>query len=195
MCWAILRASEQNNKANVQSYNSMPWWPSIQRSIGIGWRIVKSMLSHCPEMLILGTYWKTWYSMVSNTLARAVTKVDKSMWQNAWLVWFLTFITQVNLSNMVMWETVHINAGWDCFRTLTLPETLKTLSQLQGILSTLGRHKFVPISWMCTKQTSVSHSSTESEIISLDAGLRMDGIPALDHWDLVTEVAFFIQPT
>ena len=34
-----------------------------------------------------------------------------------------------------------------------------------------------PISWMCKKRTSVSHSSTESEIISLDAVLRMDGIP------------------
>ena len=41
---------------------------------------------------------------------------------------------------------------------------------------------------MCKKQTSASHSSTESEIISLDAGLRMDGIPALDLWDLVFEV-------
>ena len=41
---------------------------------------------------------------------------------------------------------------------------------------------------MCKKQTSVSHSSTESGIISLDAGLRMDGIPALDLWDMVTEV-------
>ena len=30
------------------------------------------------------------------------------------------------------------------------------------------------------KQTSVSHSSTESEIISLDAVLRLDGIPAVD---------------
>ena len=28
-------------------------------------RIVKSMLSNCSEMLVLGTYWKTWYSMVS----------------------------------------------------------------------------------------------------------------------------------
>ena len=43
-------------------------------------------------------------------------------------------------------------------------------------------------SWMCKKQTSVSHSSTEAEIISLDAGLRMDGIPALDLSDLVREV-------
>ena len=41
---------------------------------------------------------------------------------------------------------------------------------------------------MCKKQTSVSHSSTESEVISLDAGLRMDGISALDLWDLVKEV-------
>ena len=41
---------------------------------------------------------------------------------------------------------------------------------------------------MCKKQTSVSHSSTESEIISLDASLRMDGIPALDLWDLIVTV-------
>ena len=45
-----------------------------------------------------------------------------------------------------------------------------------------GSRTFAPISWMCKKQTSVSHSSTESEIISLDAGLRMDGLPALDLW-------------
>ena len=32
-------------------------------------------------------------------------------------------------------------------------------------------HTFVPISWMCKKQTAVSHSSTESEIISLATGL------------------------
>ena len=41
---------------------------------------------------------------------------------------------------------------------------------------------------MCKKQTSVSHSSTESEIISLDAGLRLDGILALDLWDLIVSV-------
>ena len=41
---------------------------------------------------------------------------------------------------------------------------------------------------MCKKQTAVSDSSTESEIISLAAGLRMDGIPALDLWDLIVSV-------
>ena len=57
-----------------------------------------------------------------------------------------------------------------------------------GTLCIFGSHTFVPICWMFKKQTSVSHSSTESEIISLDAGLRMDGIPALDSWDLIVTV-------
>ena len=49
-----------------------------------------------------------------------------------------------------------------------------------GTVCIFGSHTFVPISWMRKKKTFVSHSSTESEIISLDAGLRMDGLPALD---------------
>ena len=41
---------------------------------------------------------------------------------------------------------------------------------------------------MCKKQTAVSHSSTEAEIISLDTGLRLDGLPALELWDLIVSV-------
>ena len=41
---------------------------------------------------------------------------------------------------------------------------------------------------MCKKQTAVCHSSTESEIISLDTGLRLDGLPALELWDLIVSV-------
>ena len=36
--------------------------------------------------------------------------------------------------------------------------------------------------------TAVSHSSTESEIISLESGLRLDGLPALELWDLIVSV-------
>ena len=57
-----------------------------------------------------------------------------------------------------------------------------------GGLCIFGSHTFVPISRMCKKQTSVLDRSTEADIISLDAGLRLDGIPALDHSDLVIEV-------
>ena len=57
-----------------------------------------------------------------------------------------------------------------------------------GTLCVFGSHTFVPISWMCKKHTAVSHSSTESEIISLDTGLRLDGLLALELWDLIVSV-------
>ena len=56
-----------------------------------------------------------------------------------------------------------------------------------GLLCIFGSHTLVPTSWTCKKQTSASHTSTEAEIISLDTGLRKNGIPALDLWDFVIE--------
>ena len=41
---------------------------------------------------------------------------------------------------------------------------------------------------MCKKQTAVSHRATESEIISLDTGLRLNGLPALELCDLIVSV-------
>ena len=51
-----------------------------------------------------------------------------------------------------------------------------------------GSPTFVPINWMVNMQTAVSHSVTESQVISLDTGLLMDDTPALDLWDLVVGV-------
>ena len=48
---------------------------------------------------------------------------------------------------------------------------------------------------MCKTRTLVYLSSTESEVISSDAGLRMDGTPALDLWDVVIEVLRSSQST
>ena len=89
-------------------------------------------------------------------------------------------------NNIVKREILQNNADSDCFKTPILQENSKSTSG--GTLCIFGSHTFVPISWMCKKQTSVSHSSTDSEMISLDAGLRMDGIPALDLWDLFVTV-------
>ena len=88
-----------------------------------------------------------------------------------------------------MWVMLQKNAGWDCFQDSDFAGDLEgSKSTSGGTLCFFGCHTFVPISWMCTKQTSVSDSSTESEIISLDAGLRLDGIHALDLWDLIVAV-------
>ena len=95
----------------------------------------------------------------------------------------------MNTNNIVMWVILPNNADWECFRTLTSREILTIRNPLlDETLCVFGSHTFVPISWMCKKQTAVSHSSTESEIISLDTGLRLDGLPALELWDLIVSV-------
>ena len=106
---------------------------------------------------------------------------------NAWVDWFLTIITHVNTNSIAMWIIWQNNAGWDCFKTLILREILKVQNPLLeehcAFLEVI--HLFVPIRRMCKKQTAVSHSSTESEVISLDTGLRLDRLLALDLWDLI----------
>ena len=56
------------------------------------------------------------------------------------------------------------------------------------VMYLMGPNTCVPLSWMCKKQGCQSHSSTEAEVISLDAGLRMEGLSALAFWDEVISV-------
>ena len=50
----------QRNATTPQSIYSRHRWPPHQRKRNeICWRIAKSVLSNCSEMLKLGTYWKT----------------------------------------------------------------------------------------------------------------------------------------
>ena len=57
-----------------------------------------------------------------------------------------------------------------------------------AFLALVEPNTFVPLTWMCKKQGAVSHSSSEAEVVSLDAGVRMEGIPALTLWEQVIEV-------
>ena len=58
------------------------------------------------------------------------------------------------------------NAYWGLFHDSNFAGDLDdTKSTSGGTLCVFGSHTFVPISWMCQKQTSVSHSSTESSFL------------------------------
>ena len=82
MCGTMLWASKQDDSTTLQSIYSMHRWPPLQRRrIEIRGRIVKCMLSNCSEMLILGTNWKTWYSMVSKWPCTIKHKMDQGLWQ------------------------------------------------------------------------------------------------------------------
>ena len=128
--------------------------------------------------MVPDTNWKTWCSMVREQICTIHHKNGPKLVTNAWIDWFHMFITHVNTNTIVMWVILQNNADWDCFNTQTLQEILKiqNLHQVEhcAFLEAIRLHQSVG----CKKQNSVSHSSVESEIISLDAGLRMDGIPA-----------------
>ena len=130
------------------------------------------MLAKCFIMLIFGAHWKTRHSMVSEQTCTCCHQMDTS-----------EFKQYCHVGNTA--QICRLGLFQDSDFAGDLEDSESTSG---GLLCVLGSHTFVPISWMCKKQTSVSHSSTEAEIISLDAGLRMDGIPALDLLDLVIEV-------
>ena len=149
--------------------NWNPWENCQKYALKLFWN---ACTWHVLEDLIFYGQWINLHDQTQN---------EQKHVTNDYVVWSLTFIIHVLTNNIVMWETLTNNADWDCFKTPIFAGDLEdSKSTSGGTLCIFGSHTFVPISWMCKKQTSVSHSSTESEIISLDAGSRLDGIPALD---------------
>ena len=104
MCGTILWVGKQDDSITLQSVNSMHWWPSFQRRrIEIRGRIVKTMLSNCPKMFILGTYWTTWYSFVGEQTCTIDHKMDQSVRQ--------TIISFYLLHSSYMWLQTILSCG------------------------------------------------------------------------------------
>ena len=128
------------------------------------------------------------YSVVCEQAAISSHKMDGSLWKTLSLFDFyihntIKFRQQCRLGHTAEQCRSGLFQDSDFAGDL---EVSKSTSG--GILCIFGRRTFVPINWMCTKQAAVSHSSAESDVITLDAGLRRDGIRALDLWDWVVEV-------
>ena len=123
-----------------------------------------------------------------NSLAREVTK------------WNTAYDKRIHrLISYIHWTENHVMASYvgneakDCklmmFCDASFAGDLRdSKSTSGGILCLVGSQTFAPICWMCKKQGAVSHSSSEAEIIALDACLRLDGLPCLDFWDEVINV-------
>ena len=94
-----------------------------------------------------------------------------------------TFLDTISVNYMNQTQTCRQfwHAGNKIDRKLGSLQDAPSAGELRDSQSTsgsslclFGSHTFVPLSWMCKK-----HGSAESEIISLDAGLRVGGLPAL----------------
>ena len=123
-----------------------------------------------------------------NKLARSVTKWTQACDRRlARLITYIHYTSDFRQYCHVGNTAQHCRLG--LFQDSDFAFDLEDSKSTSGcVLCIFGSRTFVLVSWMCKKQTSVSHCSSESEVISLDAGLRMDGLPALDFWCIVIEV-------
>ena len=165
--WEIFWTGEKKDGAAIQSSKSLPAWsPFEERGAQPVGQLPKALPQIVPKRLYLARIGRPDILWSVNKLARSVTKCTH-MWQTTSKADF----SRVTRPNIV--DGVH-------FKIQILLETLLNKNQPPEESYVLCR-TFVPISWMCKKQTPVSHNPTESEIISLDAGLRVDGIPPRDY--------------
>ena len=81
-----------------------------------------------------------------------------------------------------MLETLQNNADWDCCKTPIFAGDLEdSKSTLGGTLCIFGSHTCVPVSWKRVRNKLQFYTVQQNQKSSLlDAGLRLDGIPALD---------------
>ena len=91
-------------------------------------------------------------------------------------------------NSTVMLTTKPVIANGVYSKMQTSQETSHSMRQRQEACCAYLDHTRVATSQGLLKQTTVSHSSAEAVIISLDADLRMEGTPALNSWDTVIEV-------
>ena len=190
MCGKILQSCKLNDSTTVQSINSMTlddhhFQEQELKSVGEMSKLPSQIVLKCLYLARIGRLDTLWSV---NKLARAVAKWTKA--RNKRLARLISYIhhTSEYLQYCYVGNTAQ-QCRLGLFEDSDFAGDLEdSQSTSGGVLCIFGSHTFVPISWMCKKQTSVSHSSKEVEIISLDAGLSMDGIPALTLWDLVIEV-------
>ena len=109
------------------------------------------------------SYWWTWYFVVRKQTCLCSHKNELKLVTNV-LARLISYIHHTCNYR----QYCHVgNTGKQCrlglFQDSDFAGDLEdSKSTSGGTLCIFGSHTFVPISWMCKKQTSVSHSSTES---------------------------------
>ena len=155
------------------------------KSVGDLSEVCSQIVLKCWYLTRIGRHDILWFV---NKLARSITK-----WTQACDKRLARLISNIHHTNDYR-QFCHMgNTAQHCRRGLFedsdfASDLEDSKSMSGGVLCIFGSRTFVPMSWMRKKQTSVSHSSTESDITSPDAGLRMDGLLALDLWDIEIEV-------
>ena len=174
-CELANKKTEQLCKVSTPRLNDHNFQKAELETVGEFSNVCSHIVLKCLYLARIGRLDIPWSV---NELARSVTK-----WKRAYDRRQARLISDIRHTNDYR-QYFHVgNTAQHCrlgvFQDSDFPGELEdSKSTSGGILCIFGGRTFVPTSWMCKKQTTVSHSSTGSEIISLDACLRMDGLPA-----------------
>ena len=97
----------------------------------------------------------------------------------------------MDTDNIVTWDHTASQCELGLFQDADFAgDPAESKSTSGGQSSVYFRKPHVCSTWLVLKtKTAVSHSSVEAEVMSLDAGLRLGGIPALSLWDILTYVS------
>ena len=135
--------------------------------------------------MLVGTNWTTWDSMVGQQNCKISGKIDSGMWHDK-QDWFL-YIRQINDFR----QYCHVeNTARHCrLGFLQDPDFVgdfeDSKSSAWEVLCSFGSRFLVLVSWMCEKQTWVSHRSKESETF---LWMLEFGLLARDVGDMVIDV-------
>ena len=176
---AILWSGKQECGLTLQSFTSLCGWSSMSNQDeleSVVGQFVRSIVLTCLYLSRIGPF-DILCSV--NKLARSVTK-----WTQACDRRLARLITYIHHANDFRQYCHVMNEHGTAFHT-GFVSGLRFCWRSWGLIINLRWClMYFRKSHICVNklETSVSHSSTEAEIISLDAGSRMDGIPALDLW-------------
>ena len=115
------------------------------------------------KMLALGTKWKTRHSVVCQQTCKSSHKMDSGTRQTTSKIDFIHSSHKWQPTILSMWVTQQTTVDWVYFKTRTLLATVRTRNQLRGESYVTSEAEHLSPSVGCArKQTSPSHSSTES---------------------------------
>ena len=162
-CELANKTTQQLHKVAPPCMDDHQFKEEKNESVGELSTVCSQIVHKCLKMARIGRPDILWSV---NKLARAITKWTKACDKRlARLISYIHHASEYRQYCYVGNTPQHCRLG--LFQDSDFAGDLEdSKSTSGGVLCIFGSHTFVPISWMCKKQTSVSHSSTEAEIFS-----------------------------
>ena len=119
------------------------------------------------------------------SLASRLTKWDKLCDRKLWrIIQYLAGTKHWKQIGFVGDSTKDLELG--LFTDADFAGDRSDMKSTSGVfLALYGPLTFFPLGAQSKKQSAVSHSTAESEIVACDHGLRTEGLPALPRWKII----------